>query len=355
MIPQGFMSCLKPVASAPPSEAYLVVPSIDSEGYMIYDTTTFLYKSSISPSNLGAITQGDPRTAAFHPLLGVLAYSDTTGDKVKFATEALGSDPWQEAGAIVFTQPDGTVRFLKFSNGVGLNDVYLAVCTDEPPYINIYNADGTNWTKISDPAVLPGDGTTCASFSPDNSLLAVTLAVSPYIIIYNTNDWSKITDPAVLPAGTGATFCTFTSDGNYLAVGSGASPYITIYNTNDWSKVTDPVVLPNSTVVGISSSPVGVGGPDLACRVEFTTPYIIAYDTSDWSATTTSDMDDAGVGITCGYTFSDTVLISTSATGTPLPSEGIVSFDTTTYDYDSAVNTQPTAIAGHICVWPETY
>ena len=40
-------------------------------------------------------------------------------------------------------------------------------------------------------------------FGTDGSKLAVGHDTSPYVTIYNTADWSKITDPAVLPTGPG--------------------------------------------------------------------------------------------------------------------------------------------------------
>lgn len=86
------------------------------------------------------------------------------------------------------------------------------------------------FTKIGDPATLPGgDGYGCA-FDPTSTYLAVAHYNPPYLTIYKRSGdtFAKLSNPATLPASTGRS-CAFDSTSTYLAVAHSTAPYLTIY------------------------------------------------------------------------------------------------------------------------------
>lgn len=119
------------------------------------------------------------------------------------------------------------------------------------PYISIYSSTGspTGWHKIADPSTLPtGDAYGCA-FSPDGELLAVAIDVSPYLIVYRTDDWTTVTI-SDLPVSNAASV-HFSADGAYLAVGHSNTPFLTIYDVATWAKTSSPATLPTGRGHGV--------------------------------------------------------------------------------------------------------
>ena len=160
---------------------------------------------------------------------------------------------------------------------------FMAVTHYNSPYVTIY--DTSDWSKISDPWILPtftGHGVT---FSPDNSLMVVGYGQDrPCIVIYNTSDWSKVPGPYIYPFWT-VHAIAFSPDGLLMAIAVGYDTdlHLLIYNTSDWSKVADPSVLPSDTARGVAFSPNGLL---MAVTLGYNSPSLLIYNTSDWSTIT---------------------------------------------------------------------
>lgn len=173
------------------------------------------------------------------------------------------------------TLPTGTGNRPAFSP----DGLLMAVGMATSPYIHIYNT--SDWSKLPNPAVLPANAGRGVAFSPDGSLMAIAHSFSPYITIYNTSDWSKLSNPSTLPVGTGYDV-DFNHDGSLMAVAHDTSPYVTIYNTSDWSKVTNPSTLPTGDAEGVNFNRDG----SLLTVEHANSPYVTIYNTSDWSKVT---------------------------------------------------------------------
>src|SRR5690554_1483990 len=78
---------------------------------------------------------------------------------------------------------------------------YLVVAHDSSPHVTIYKRNGDTFTKLDDPAALPGGVGYGAAFSPDGAYLAVAHYTSPHVTIYKRNGdtFTKLDDPAALP------------------------------------------------------------------------------------------------------------------------------------------------------------
>ena len=109
--------------------------------------------------------------------------------------------------------------------------MYL-LATANGVHVSLQNVD----SKLAlSPIALASTAFGCA-FSPDDTLLAVAHAGSPYLTVYNTSTWAKLANPSVLPS-SGATGCAFSPDGTLLAVAHNSPPYLTVYNMSPWAKL----------------------------------------------------------------------------------------------------------------------
>jgi WD40 repeat protein len=161
---------------------------------------------------------------------------------------------------------------IAFSPGGG----QIAFVNGATPFVHIYNT--VDFSKVSNPPVLPAGVSTGVSFNNDSTLLAVAHQTTPFITVYDTATWAKLANPSVLPSGTGQC-CAFNPSGTRLAVGTTTTPFIEIYDTTTWTKIAAPAVLPPSTVNTISWSP---DGSKIALATNLT-PVINIYNTADMS------------------------------------------------------------------------
>lgn len=69
------------------------------------------------------------------------------------------------------------------------------------------------------------------AFSKDSSMLAVGIASSPYIEVYDTGTWKKRDTPRVLPTGIPST-CAFNHNGTMLAIGTSSAEHVNLYEVN---------------------------------------------------------------------------------------------------------------------------
>lgn len=85
--------------------------------------------------------------------------------------------------------------------------------------------------KLSNPATLPAGACMDIRWSPDEVYLAVASASSPYLLVYKrtVDSFSKIADPAVLP-GNGAALSWSPNGKHLLFHGVGGATYNTLYS-----------------------------------------------------------------------------------------------------------------------------
>ena len=146
------------------------------------------------------------------------------------------------------------------ANGVAFSadGIYMAVAHYGSPYITIYKRSGDTFTKLANPAALPGSSANGVAFSADGIYMAVAHYGSPYITIYKRSGdtFTELAYPAALPTDI-ARGVAFSADGVYMAVAHSKSPYITIYKRSGdtFTKLSNPAVLPNGTARGVAFFP----------------------------------------------------------------------------------------------------
>ena len=106
------------------------------------------------------------------------------------------------------------------------DNTYLAVAHVGSPFIHIYKRDGDTFTKLADPAILPGPfEAVSTAFSPDGTYLAVVHFGSPFVTIYKRSGdtFTKLANPSTLPPDTGRD-TAFSPNSTYLSVAHSSSP-----------------------------------------------------------------------------------------------------------------------------------
>ena len=180
---------------------------------------------------------------------------------------------------------------------------FMALPVALSPWVNIYQRTTTNWTKLSNPASLPTGLGNYTDFSADTNYLAVAHNSSPWITIYSRSGatFTKETDPAILP-NANAISCKFSADNQYLAVGTMASPYVKVYKNiaGTWTKLADPATLPTGQVNGLAWSSDGA----YLCCAHDTSPYVTVYSFSADTLTKLADPADlpSNSAIACSWT-----------------------------------------------------
>jgi hypothetical protein len=121
------------------------------------------------------------------------------------------------------------------------------------------------------------------AFSPDGNFLAVALSsgLTPYISLYqitNGTTFTQLPNPSVLPSG-GLGALEWSANSEYLALSCSVTPYVFIYQISGstFTHITDPVTAPNAMPENLSWSP---SKKYLALAVAGTSPYIQIYVTA---------------------------------------------------------------------------
>jgi WD40 repeat protein len=152
------------------------------------------------------------------------------------------------------------------------DNTYLAVASDDTPFVLIYKRSGDTFTKLADPASLPTALLIGLDFDGTDTYLAVVTNVTPYLEIYKRSGdtFTKLTTPT---AGGQIFPVKFSPDSTYLAVGMNASPYLEIYKRSGdtFTKLTTPTV-GGGTINGLSWSP---DGTYLACAGSTTSTKVL--------------------------------------------------------------------------------
>lgn len=151
--------------------------------------------------------------------------------------------------------PTGTGNGVAFSS----DGLYLAVGHSTFPYISIYKNNSGKFTKLAHPDELPNSTVNDVVFSSDNIYLAIAFDGSPYVYIYKRSGdiFTKLANVSGgFPTGAG-NGVSFSTNGNYLVVGHNGTPYFSVYKRSGdtFSKLTNPAILPvlNANDATISS------------------------------------------------------------------------------------------------------
>lgn len=162
--------------------------------------------------------------------------------------------------------------------GSGGGSKFLAVSSQDTPFITIYSRTGDVFTKLANPASLPGGNSqSSCQFNAlvgggvvSSTVLATTQGSSPYINTYDIsgNTFTKNANPLTLPPAE-AHQVAFAPNG-MLAVAHDGSPFMTVYTADAVNKLTNPSALPSGGGEGIAwngNSRVAVGGGGANPRV----------------------------------------------------------------------------------------
>ncbi len=138
-------------------------------------------------------------------------------------------------------------RFDRQVSGGVVSSGLLATTQGTSPYINTYTISGTTFTKNADPATPPAGEAHQIAFSPD-SMLAVAHDGSPFLSVY-TADRLKLNNPSILPSGNGEGVA-WNGRTRVAIGGAGASPSISVYSVSGQAPASTLARVANFTVGG---------------------------------------------------------------------------------------------------------
>lgn len=171
--------------------------------------------------------------------------------------------------------PASTVRALAFNP----DDSLLAISNN---YDNLIVLNTEDWSRVDIGSLSLEAVPTNLAFSPDGKILAVRLAVAPYLVLVSVPTWSRLTEPSDIPAVGTTGSLAFKPDGSVLAVSGSRGTYLALYNTQDWSLMLNPASMPEGNEIQtLQFSPDG-NRLFIAWRNNFVSGLAI-YDTRDWS------------------------------------------------------------------------
>lgn len=229
-----------------PDTTYLAVTQTVSPYLTIYkrsgDTFTKIPGPLLGPGNEGhgiafspdgfILAVGQTRD----PLLTLYKRSGDTFRQLPTVTDKPFAAPWE---------PWATSYDLSFSP----NNAYLAVVNNMADKgIYIYKREGDSFTKLADPATIPGGGAVSVGWSQSSTYLAVGTNVAPYIFVYKRSDdtFTKLADlPAT--ATTRIDGVGFSSDDTYLGLTQTLATPLAFYKRSDDSFTLLPTPTPMPT------------------------------------------------------------------------------------------------------------
>lgn len=122
---------------------------------------------------------------------------------------------------------------------------YVVFAHNTTPFVTVWNRSGTTFTKITTAAnsqfaaSLPSANASCVDWSPNGQWLAVSHALSPYIMVYEVAGsgtsitFTRNTSVAVA-SGTNGTFCKWNNNSKLLLVESFFNrPFYNVYHNNN--------------------------------------------------------------------------------------------------------------------------
>lgn len=258
----------------------------------------FFRSSEVLPA--GASTTGQA-SCAFSNSGEFIAIGTSSTSPLTVNRRGLGTNNWTTP-CTLSVDPSASVQGMSWSH----NDEFLAIGGAFTGNLIIYQRSGTVFTKVADPATLPGATIVALAFSPDSRFLIVvstgtyrvyertagniftslstlsgpstnsrniawsnsgefvavtTSTTTGFLKIYQRAGtvFTKLSNPSYFPA-IGAMGVAWSPDDRYLAISTDTSPYIVIYERsgNTFTKLVDPTIAFRTVTSGrISWSPDG--------------------------------------------------------------------------------------------------
>lgn len=144
------------------------------------------------------------------------------------------------------------------------DEAFSVACGDLSTY-TLTNPDTGLYKSMPFVTLPAGSNATAIAYSPNGELMAVSVASSPYLLIYNNLTGDKLAGPAAPPAYPYYTKLSFSQDGKVLTLSApDITPSVLSYNVADWSKRED------ATIAAISYCQCATFSQDVAVTV---TPY----------------------------------------------------------------------------------
>ena len=262
----------------------------------------YLWAYVFDPST--GVVSGTPDNPASVGSIGVNDFDIGLGDNivVPAVTSSAGVymydiDPsaaiasfWTSTIAAPGTPPGAECKAVDINH----NATYVAVGCTTSPYLHVWaitnGAAGTpSWgSKVADASALPSGAVNGVKFSADGTQIAVAIAASPYIEVYEFNGGTvgdKASNPATLPTGIGYSVDWLkenTTGITNLAVAHATSPFVTVYpfTTNAGAagtfgaKIANPSTLPTGTPTSVGFHP----NDDSLFVGHATDPFVTAYN-----------------------------------------------------------------------------
>lgn len=179
------------------------------------------------------------------------------------------------------TKPAGTPFSIYFSP----NGEYVAIGSTSSPWLQVYYVP--TWTKLADPASLPGNTVFDIAWNGNNQL-AVSVNAAGGFAVYDLSGsgsgatLTKMAAPGTVPGG-GGRGVAFSPNGSYFAVSAAntaGQPRMIVYDTSTWT----PITTPTGTPTGTQAMRKVRFTNDLLILNHSGTDFMNVWKTSDWSA-----------------------------------------------------------------------
>lgn len=273
------------------------------------------------------------------------------GEYVAFYNNDTGAKTWvyQRNGnnfnqlAFPATQPSTTTSGLEFSPDGEL--ICFGGNSTSGRGFTTYQLSGNTLTLLPEPASQPTSGSTNGlAFSPTGELLALA-AGSQGLLIYRRNgtSFTKLADPASVPGGF-VYNCTWSPDGQFLAIGGDTAPRVHIYQRSGLDELTLLVDAASSPGTQIRNLKFSNNGRFLA-TANYSTGDVIVFERNG-TTFTTADTISIGGAFSLDWSPNDRYLAVGAASG---DRARIFERDGTTFTALTSPASQPVSIP--YCAW----
>lgn len=170
-----------------------------------------------------------PSALKVSPNQEFVAFANASSGSGLYVLNTNDAFPGSGTAATISAQPTGVINDIAFSP----DGRFLSCALGATPWIENYEINGKTFTKLANPAALPGSGVARGvAWSRDGQMLAVvgdTFKVAVYVKSGST--FLKLTSPTTFPA-TDSDACCFSPDGKYLCVTNRGTSLVDVYLIN---------------------------------------------------------------------------------------------------------------------------
>lgn len=190
---------------------------------IVYERSGITFTDITSTSTLSGI-KGPFRWSPNSYLLAALDSSNSGIDVFARADNIFTAVSAPDVGAY-----EGDITDFAFSP----DGNFFAVSVSISPYVLIFQiTNSTTFTQLPNPGTLPNSAASCIAWSANSEYLLVGEANTPFMTIYQISGttFTKIADVGTPPADAIST-ADWTSTKEFLAVATDVTPYIQVYKT----------------------------------------------------------------------------------------------------------------------------